>query len=176
MPALIRAVVEPPPSVQVRVDGDRVEVRGEKGTLSRSFRFPDVRIHQENGRIVIEADSMRRRTKAAVGTIKAHLRNMFRGVTEGFTYKLRAVYSHFPIRVEVKGDKVLIHNLLGEKFPRVAKIVGNTKVEVNGDEIIVTGINKDDVGQTAINIEQATAIRHRDRRIFQDGCYIVERG
>ncbi len=176
MPVLLRITIEIPPNVQVRVDGNQVEVSGEKGTLKRTFQFPDVKIRNENGKIVIEAESERRKTKAAVGTVRAHLRNMFRGVTEGFTYKLRAVYSHFPIRVEVKEDKVYIHNLLGEKYPRIAKIVGETKVEVNGDEIIVSGINKDDVGQTAINIEQATAVRHRDRRIFQDGCYIVERG
>jgi large subunit ribosomal protein L6 len=49
-------------------------------------------------------------------------------------------------------------------------------VEVNGDEIIVQGVDKDEVGQSAFNIEQATFIRHRDPRVFQDGCYILERG
>jgi len=57
----------------------------------------------------------------------------------------------------------------------VAKIVGDVKVEAKEDEIIVQGIDRDEVGQTAFNIEQATFIRHRDPRVFQDGCYIVER-
>jgi large subunit ribosomal protein L6 len=65
---------------------------------------------------------------------------------------------------------------LGEKYPRVAKIVGRTQVRVDGDEILVSGISKEEVGQTAINIERATAVRYRDRRVFQDGCYLVEKG
>jgi large subunit ribosomal protein L6 len=166
---------EAPEGVELKLTGKTVEVSGPKGRLTKTFDIPNVSLKVEGRKISIESKSMRRKEKAAVSAIKAHVQNMCRGVTEGFTYKLRVVYSHFPITVKVDGKHVLIHNFLGERSPRVAKIVGDTKVEVRGEEIIVSGASKEDVGQTALNIEQATAVKYRDLRTFQDGCYITER-
>jgi large subunit ribosomal protein L6 len=176
MAILLREAVEIPKDVEVRVNGRTVEVSGKKGALKRTFGFPEVTIRHDDGKIIIEAPSDRRRMRAAIGTIKAHLGNMFKGVTDGFTYRLKVVYSHFPIKVTVEGNRVLIHNFLGERHPRVAEILEGVDVKVEGDEIIVSGCDKEAVGQTAANIEQATAVRHRDRRVFQDGCYIAEKG
>lgn len=173
----IKEEFEVPEGVEFKLTGKTVEISGEKGKVEKTFDLPNVSIRAEGRKILIESKSTRRKERAAVGTIKAHLKNMCKGVTNGFTYKLKVVYSHFPIRVEVdnQNKRVLIHNFLGEKAPRMAKIIGNTKVEVRGDEIIVNGPNKEDVGQTALNIEQATAVKYRDRRIFQDGCFIAEK-
>ncbi len=109
-------------------------------------------------------------------TIKAHINNMITGVTKGFTYKMKIVYAHFPMTVKVQGDKVIIENFLGERHPRKAKILGDTKVQVKGDEVHITGIDKEDVGQTMANIEQATKIKRRDPRVFQDGIYLISKG
>lgn len=108
-------------------------------------------------------------------TFKAHINNMIKGVTEGFKYRLKVVYSHFPMTVKVQGDEVVIENFLGEKNPRRAKILPGVTVKVKGSEIEVEGIDKEAVGQTAANIEQATRITKWDRRVFQDGIYIVEK-
>ncbi|MEM2500147.1 MAG: 50S ribosomal protein L6, partial [Candidatus Bathyarchaeia archaeon] len=89
--------------------------------------------------------------------------------------KLKIVYAHFPISVKVSGDKVLIENFMGERAPRIAKIVGNTKIIVKGDDVIVQGINLEEVSQTAANIEQATRIKERDPRRFLDGIYVYEK-
>ncbi len=178
MKPVIKEELEVPEGVELKVSGRTVEVSGPKGKLTRTFDFQRVSIEAGGKKVLISSDSARRRTKAAVMTVRSHLRNMFKGVTEGFTYKLKVVYSHFPITVKVDGERkrVLIQNFIGERAPRVARIVGDVKVEVRGDEIIVNGINKDDVGQTAFNIEQATQVKYRDLRVFQDGCYITERG
>ncbi|RLG57433.1 MAG: 50S ribosomal protein L6 [Hadesarchaea archaeon] len=176
MKPVIKEELEVPEGVELKVSGRTVEVSGPKGKLTRTFDFQRVSIKVEGKKVLISSDSTRRRDKAAVMTVRSHLRNMFKGVTEGFTYKLKVVYSHFPITVKVDGKRVLIQNFIGERAPRVAKIVGDVSVEVHGDEILVKGINKDDVGQTAFNIEQATQVKYRDLRVFQDGCYITERG
>lgn len=174
MPLNIKEKIEAPKGVELKVNGRSVEVSGPKGKLSKTFRFPGVNIALEGKELAVETSARRRRDKAAVGTILAHMRNMFKGVTAGFNYKMRVVYSHFPITVKVEGKRVSVNNFLGERNPRLSDIVGDVKVEVNGDEVIVSGINKDDVGQTAVNIERSTRVTHKDRRIFQDGCYIVE--
>jgi large subunit ribosomal protein L6 len=100
---------------------------------------------------------------------------MVDGVTKGFTYRLRIVYSHFPITVKVEKDKILIQNFLGERTPRIAKIVGNTEVKVEGSDVIVSGINLEEVSQTSANIEQACRIIGYDRRRFLDGIYLISR-
>ena len=99
---------------------------------------------------------------------------MANGVVGGYSAKLKMLYSHFPISVEIKGKEILIKNFLGEKQPRRAKIMGQTKVESKGQEMSITGISKEEVGQTIANIKSATRIRKRDSRVFQDGFYVIE--
>jgi large subunit ribosomal protein L6 len=164
-----------PSNVTVEVQNKHVKVSGPKGELKRQFKyFFDVKIEKKDNKIVVTSTSDIKKVKAIVGTVIAHIDNMIKGITEGYTYKLKVIYSHFPVTVKIEGNDVQIHNFLGEKVPRIAKIVGNTKVEVKGQDIILTGSNKEDVGQTCGNIEQACRISKYDRRIFQDGIYKVE--
>jgi len=173
--AWVREEVEIPEGVEVTVEGNTVKVKGPNGELERELRYPGVQIFTEDGKVVVFKEFPRKRDIAIARTFKAHIANMIKGVTEGFTYKLKVVYSHFPMTVKVQGDEVLIENFLGEKNPRRAKILPGVKVKVMGSEVIVEGIDKEAVGQTAANIEQATRITKWDRRVFQDGIYIVEK-
>ncbi|WP_297549309.1 50S ribosomal protein L6 [Thermococcus sp.] len=173
--AWIREEVEIPEGVEVTVEGNTVKVKGPKGELQRELKYPGVKIFTEDGKVVIYKEFPRKKDIAIARTFKAHIANMIKGVTEGFTYRLKVVYSHFPISVKVQGDEVIIENFLGEKAPRRAKILPGVTVKVRGQEIVVEGIDKEAVGQTAANIEQATRITKWDRRVFQDGIYIVEK-
>ncbi len=169
--------VKIPEGVQVTVEGKKIIVEGPKGKVEKDFSHArDVVIRKEDNKIIVETFFANRRKKALVPAIASHINNMIIGVTKGFRYKLKIVYSHFPISVKVQGDKVLIENFLGERAPRVAKIYGNVKVSVKGDDVIVEGIDIEEVGQTAANIEHATKIQDFDRRVFMDGIYIYERG
>lgn len=170
-----------PEGVEVNVEGMKVTVKGPKGELSRDFshaRNVIIRLNEdeEGKKVVVEAFFANRRVKALVGTIAAHISNMITGVTKGYRYKLKIVFSHFPITVKVEGDKVLIENFLGEKAPRVAKIMPGVSVKVQRDDVIVEGIDIEAVGQTAANIELATKVQDKDRRVFIDGIYIYEKG
>ncbi len=173
--AWVREEVEIPEDVEVTVEGNTVKVKGPKGELERELKYPGVQIFAEDGKVVVFKEFPRKRDIAIARTFKAHIANMIKGVTEGFTYRLKVVYSHFPMTVKVQGDEVLIENFLGEKNPRKAKILPGVTVKVMGQEVIVEGIDKEAVGQTAANIEQATRITKWDRRVFQDGVYIVEK-
>ena len=176
--AKIEEYVEIPDGVSIDVNGMKVKVSGPKGALEKEFKTKEeVHIDKEDGKIKIWALFPRRKTKAMVGTIRAHINNMITGVTKGYTYKLRIHYRHFPMNVSVEGNKVVIKNFLGEKYPRYADILDGVNVKVKGkEEIIVEGIDREKVGQTAANIEQATIVRKRDPRVFVDGIYIVEKG
>jgi len=167
--------------VEVSLDGEEIVVRGPKGELRKKFnsRILDVNIDEGRNKVVLRVFNPRKFERSYLNTMKSHIRNMMLGVTRGFRKTLIVAYAHFPIRVEVdeKNKIILIHNFLGEKKPRKAKIVGeSTKVTVEGDKIIVEGISKEEVGQTAANLRQATKIKRKDPRVFMDGIYILKEG
>ena len=78
--------------------------------------------------------------------------------------------------VEVKGRDISVKNFLGEKIPRVSKLPEGADIEIKGDVITVKALDKELAGQTAAAIERITKIREKDRRVFQDGIFIVEKG
>lgn len=171
----ISKTVEVPAGVTVAYNNRIVTVKGPKGENSKELYFPDIRITVNESDVVVETEVSRKKYKAMVGTYASHIKNMIKGVTEGFEYKMNIVYSHFPMQTKVDGQTVVISNFLGEKKSRVAKIVGETKVKVSGNSVVITGICKEDVGQTTANIEQKTKIKRFDPRVFQDGIYVVEK-
>jgi len=168
-------VVEVPEGVQVEVEGKVVKVRGPLGELKRDFSHAPVEIRLDGNKVIVEAYWPKKRERAMIGTVAAHIRNMITGVTKGFTYKMKIVFTHFPIQVTVEGDRVVIRNFLGERAPRIAKILPGVKVEVQKEDVLVKGIDIEAVGQTAANIEQATKVKGKDVRVFLDGIYIYEK-
>jgi len=172
---LIEEVVAIPDGVQVRLDDGLATVSGKGHTLRRRLSHPRVHLVVDGKQAKVRCEFPRRREAALVGTFAAHLRNMIVGVTDGFTYEMKIVYSHFPVKASVKGAEFVIENFLGEKFPRKTRILGETKVDIQGDQVVLTGPDVEAVGQTAANIEQATRIRGFDPRIFQDGIYITKK-
>jgi len=166
-----------PEGVQLTIEGRRIKTTGPKGTLEEDFAHLPVQFALKDQTLRIYAPWARKREVALVGTALAHVRNMIRGVTSGYTYKLKIVYAHFPVTVKVndKEKKLTIDNFTGEKTPRVAKIIGNAKVKVASDEIHVQGNSLSDVSQTAANIQDATRIPDKDQRVFLDGIYVFEK-
>lgn len=167
--------VKIPEGVQVEQKGSTISVSGPKGKVSRDFAHARLDISVGGGEIRILAPAKGKRLKALVGTVAAHLRNMFKGVSVGHTYRMKVIYAHFPITVKVQGKDVLIENFMGERSKRTAKIVGNVKVTVQGDELVLEGVDKEEIGQTAANIHMATHVKKMDPRVFQDGVYVSGR-
>lgn len=177
---MVERTIEIPQGVDAQAEGFRISVSGKLGKIEKDFTSPlfssEIRIAKDGSRITVSTDSKKRKIKSMAGTIESQIRNMLFGVENGYTYKLKIVFMHFPMTVKVSGKEVQVNNFLGEKSMRSAKIFGDTKVVIKDDDITVTGYNNEDVGQTAANIERATKISARDRRVFQDGIFLVSRG
>lgn len=167
--------IEIPSGVEFSIENNIVRITGSGGELKREFILDGIKIAKKEGCIALSSKLSRRKEKESIGTIKGHIRNMIKGVTKGILYKMRIVYSHFPMTVKIQENTISINNFLGEKHPRTADILPGVRVEVKGSEVILRGIDKDMVSQSAANIEQATRIVDRDPRVFQDGIYIVEK-
>lgn len=169
---LIERRISIPENVNINVDGRKVKVSGVKGEITRDFSHARVKIGLNSNTLRIWAVNPKKKEAAVVNTLATHINNMIKGVSEGFTYKLKIVYIHFPLTLHVQGNKVILQNFLGEKKPRETKIVGRTKVTIKGDEVIVEGIDIEEVGQTAANIQEMTKIKAKDLRKFLDGVYV----
>jgi len=106
---------------------------------------------------------------------------MMIGVTKGFLYKMRLVYNHFPISVNIEKDatEVEIRNYLGEKFVRRVTMIADVKASRSTDvkdEIVIQGNDLDAVAQSAANIQQISRVHDKDIRKFLDGIYVSYRG
>ncbi|PSP75932.1 50S ribosomal protein L6 [Halobacteriales archaeon QS_3_64_16] len=193
---MARAQLEIPDDVTVEIDHFDVTVSGPKGDVTRRLWYPDVTVSVEDievertdeesddpnaaytesvDGVVIESSTEKAKQTATIGTFASHLRNAFHGVTEGWEYGMEVFYSHFPMQVNVESEEVLIENFLGESAPRRTPTRGDTEVDVDGENVTLRGPNKDDVGQTAADIEQLTRVTDKDTRVFQDGVYITDK-
>jgi large subunit ribosomal protein L6 len=162
-------------NVIVNFVSNTLNVKGPKGTVSKDFSKVRVILSVENGKVKISSFGSKREDAAVTNTAKSVIRNMIVGVTQGFVYRMKVVYAHFPVTIKTRGKEVLIENFYGERSPRVAQIVGDSKVSTQGDDVVIQGISAEDVGQTAANIEQATTVRRKDQRVFLDGVYTYEK-
>ncbi|MFH0808007.1 MAG: 50S ribosomal protein L6 [archaeon] len=167
--------VEIADGVLVSVDGRQFVVKGNGKELMREFEIGKIKVEVKGKQVVLVAKAASKREAKMMGTIWAHLKNMIKGCGEDFVYELEIANVHFPMNVKVEGDKVIIKSFLGEKVAREAKIVGDVKVDISGSKITLTGSDIEACGQTAANLEKATRLTGRDRRIFQDGIFITKK-
>lgn len=156
-----------PQGVSVQLSGNRISVKGPKGTVERTFS-PLVAISVSGNEIKVDGDKMH------VNTTESLLAAMAKGVTEGYKKELKIIYAHFPISLEVKGQDVIIKNFQGEKMNRRSRLVGDTKLVAKGQAATLTGSDKEAIGQSMANLRTAMRIKEKDDRVFQDGIYEIE--
>jgi len=161
--------------VTAELVGKTITVKGPKGEISKLMKFPNVYVEVEGNQVKVGTKRFTQRQKKIIFTYIAHLKNMIAGVTEGFEYELKVVFSKFPVTVSLKGNVFEVKNLLGEKVPRTVEVPQDVKVDVKGADIKVSGIDKERVGQVAANLEQSCRITHLDRRVIQDGIFITKK-
>jgi large subunit ribosomal protein L6 len=173
---MLEQEIEIPEGISIQITGPQVIVKGPNGQLSRRLSHPRVKIKKTDSKVLVYCEFPRVKEKALVGTYAAHIRNMVYGAKNDFEYHMKIVYSHFPMKVNVRGSVFVIENFMGERSPRKANIIEGVKVAVKGSDVTVTGADVEAAGQTAANIEKATRIKGYDPRVFQDGIYIVVKG
>jgi large subunit ribosomal protein L9e len=177
--------------VTVEVKARVVKVTGPLGTLERDFKHIPMECRTvtkmegeedaevEKKYVQVDLWFATRKQLACVRTVCSHVENMIIGTTRGFLYKMRFVYSHFPINVSTSGENVEIRNFLGERRVRKVKLPEGVKYlrsEDTKDEIQLSGIDITQVSLTAAKIQQSTNVRHKDLRKFLDGIYVSEKG
>jgi large subunit ribosomal protein L9e len=183
--------VEIPDGVEIEVKSRVVSVTGKLGSLTQEFKHIPMECRkitkmvgeegeeEEKSFVQVDLWFANRKQLACVRTVCSHIENMIIGTTRGFLYKMRFVYSHFPINVTSSSGNVEIRNFLGER--RVRKVplppgVEYVRSEDVKDQIELSGIDIAAVSITCAKIQQATNVRHKDLRKFLDGIYVSEKG
>ena len=159
--------VKLPPKVEITLAQGQISVKGPLGTLSRTFDA-NVTIERNGEELVFKAANDQ--AGALQGTLRALVANMVKGVTQGFERRLTLVGVGY--RAQAAGDKVNLS--LGFSHPVVHQMPQGVKVETPVQtEIIVKGIDKQQVGQVAAEIRayrppepyKGKGVRYADERV-----------
>ncbi|KAL1990675.1 hypothetical protein VTN49DRAFT_6514 [Thermomyces lanuginosus] len=173
-----------PENVSVHIRSRVVTVEGPRGKLTKDLSHINVTFGRPKKSVIsIELHHGGRKAVATLRTVRTIINNMIIGVTKGFLYKMRYVYAHFPINVNVEKREngqyeVEIRNFLGEKVVR--RVLAQPGVEVAistavKDELLLSGNSLEAVSQSAADIQQICRVRKKDIRKFLDGLYVSER-
>ena len=163
--------IQIPNDVKVNLKGNMLQVQGPLGNVYKNFKKIPVHIEINDNKVLLKKTGERKKHQAILNTSKSIIQTLCAGVVDGFTIKMKIVYSHFPITVKTENKRVLIENFQGERAPRIAIIRGDTKVVPKGDDVIITGPVLTDVSQTAANIQLKSKVKNKDHRVFLDGIY-----
>jgi len=139
-----------PSGVDVKVDGTQVTVKGSKGQLSREFT-DRVKFQIEDGTVIVARDDDTRESRALHGLSRALLANMVQGVSEGFSKILEIQGVGY--RASLKGSDIEL--LVGFSHPVDVPAPRGITFEVpEPTRIVVSGIDKEQVGQVAAEIRR----------------------
>ena len=167
--------IEIPEGVEISVNGSLISVKSGDKENQKRMNLTNIDVKIEGNEVILDAKKASKRELKMIGTIKSHITNMMRGMKEEFEYKLAIEFVHFPMTVEMNNGEIVIKNFLGEKKPRVMKVIENVNIEIGKKEIIVKSYDKEVAGQMAANLEKLTKVKGKDIRKFQDGIYITSK-
>ena len=167
--------IEIPNGVSCVFEGRKLIAKKGADTVERYFNLPSINFLVQDNKIIISSKKGNKIDGKNIKTSIAHIENMFFGLENKFVFKLEACNVHFPMTLKIENGYLLINNFLGEKIPRKAKILAGVEVDLKGQKLTVSSRDIEAAGATATNMEKATKVKNRDRRVFQDGIFIVEK-
>ncbi|HEY4295887.1 MAG TPA: 50S ribosomal protein L6 [Paraburkholderia sp.] len=133
---------------EVAISDERITVKGPLGSISQAANRL-VKVANDNGTLKFEPVDESREANAMSGTMRAIVANMVQGVTKGFERKLTLVGVGY--RAQAQGDKLNLS--LGFSHPVVHQMPEGVKAETPSQtEIVIKGIDKQQVGQTAAEV------------------------
>jgi large subunit ribosomal protein L6 len=149
MSRIAKKPIELPAGLEVKLDGQQISIKGSKGSLNYNIH-PSVSVSEENNTLVVSiVDGSNVSAWAMAGTMRSMINNMVIGVSEGFEKKLELVGVGY--RAKAQGD--MLNLTLGFSHPvdyqLPAGIIAETPTQT---EIVVSGMDKQKVGQVAAEI------------------------
>ena len=148
MSRLAKKPINIPESVEIKIDGGLIMVKGPKGELKKEFDSAAIDIQINGKEISLQKNIETKESKALWGTYASHITNMIHGVSEGYEKKL--IIEGVGFRAEVKGNN--LEMALGFSHPIIVPIPDGLSVSVEKNVVSVSGIDKEMVGQFASTV------------------------
>ncbi|HJX05445.1 MAG TPA: 50S ribosomal protein L6 [Candidatus Nanoarchaeia archaeon] len=164
-----------PENTTMTLDNRIFTIKGPKGEVKKRFYNPKITARIIGNSVVFESKKATKREKKLIKTYIAHLKSMIKGANEMHVYKLKICSGHFPMTASVKGNLFELKNFYGETVPRTTALPEGVNVKVDGQYILIEGADKAAASKAASLIELLTRRPGFDKRIFQDGIFIVEK-
>ena len=140
-----KKIIDIPSDVTVSVEGNTITVKGPKGELTYTFN-QNISLEQHEGEVVFTRPDDSKENKTIHGTSRANLNNMVVGVSEGFKKELEMRGVGY--RAQLQGSKLVL--AVGKSHPDEVEAPEGITFELpNPTTIVVSGISKEVVGQTA---------------------------
>ncbi|MEM1535872.1 MAG: 50S ribosomal protein L6 [Candidatus Pacearchaeota archaeon] len=171
----IEKVLEIPEDVIVKIENNTVIVKGPLGECKRDFQFRDIEKKIEDRRLILKKEKATKKEKRIMHAIASHIDNMIKGVKKKYEYVLEICSIHFPMNVKVEENKIIVKNFLGERKERIIELLPEVEIEIKGNKIFVRSVDKEKAGRQAALIESISRKVPRDKRVFQDGIWIVKK-
>jgi len=160
--------IEIPQGVEISIENNLVKVKGPKGELERYIR-PEIKVEKKENEIIVAPDKKTKRTSALWGLSRTLIANMVEGVTNGYEKKLEIQGVGY--RANLEGEDLVL--LMGYSHPVKMEKVEGIKFEVQKNIIIVSGIDKELVGQIAAKIRKVRPPEpYKGKGIRYEGEYV----
>jgi large subunit ribosomal protein L6 len=168
--------IEVPKDLTLNMERNSIIIKkGDKELKRKIGSLVEIKIN--NNKIILSIKKTSKNEKKELYTLKAHIKNMIKGLNEGFKYTLQVANVHFPITVKFDKttNEIIVKNFLGEKIDRKIKVNPDVEIKLDKDIIELESFDIEKAGQLAANIEKKTKVRNKDRRVFQDGIFITQK-
>jgi large subunit ribosomal protein L6 len=167
--------VEIPSGVNISIEDGRIYIKGPKGEKYRNINNRNIIVEIKENKIIFKVYFPSRKIIRDMNTMVAHIKNDIEGVTKGFVYKLKGISIHFPLKLKLQNNKLIIENYMGGRDIKEIEIPKGVKAILNENEITLEGHDIELLGNLAGLIENSVKPREKDLRKFQDGIYIIQK-
>ena len=167
--------VEIPNGVNISIEDGKIYIKGPKGEKYRNINNRNIIVEIRENKIIFKAYFSSKKIIRDMNTMISHIKNDIEGVTKGFVYKLKGVSIHFPLKLRLQNNKLIIENYIGGRDIKEIEIPQGVKAILNENEITLEGHDIELLGNLAGLIENSVKPREKDLRKFQDGIYITQK-
>lgn len=167
--------IDVPEGIEVETKGRTIVVRKGDDELTFDSRIEGLKIIKENNQLVIERKDANKNDKKRINSLVSHIESYLKGLDKKFEYKLQICSVHFPMTAKIEKGSLVIKNFFGERKDRILTLNPKVNVKIDNDIITVSSSSKALAGQQAARIEGLTRVTEKDKRVFQDGIWIIKK-
>ncbi len=171
----IKKIVKIAENCEVKVSDKSITIKKNDKEIKVPYKIKNFKPKIEEGSIILEKKAGNKKDKKYIHSLSSHLTNAFNGLEKKYEYKMQICSIHFPMNAKIEKNKFVIKNFFGERKDRILTIKPNVEIKIENDIITLISSEKNQAGEQASEIEALTRIKSRDRRVFQDGIWIIKK-